>query len=123
MNYLAVIVAAIAGMAFGGLWYAPFAFGKLWSRLSRVRNPKHEWWDWALGSLTSLIMAYVLALFVSGSGVIDGILTGALLWLGFVATFSFGEVIWDKKPFNLWLLNNAYNLLVLIIMGAIIGSW
>ncbi|HXK35039.1 MAG TPA: DUF1761 family protein [Candidatus Paceibacterota bacterium] len=36
MNWLAVILAALATMIVGALWYSPFLFGKLWLRYSGV---------------------------------------------------------------------------------------
>ena len=39
INYLAVLVAAIASMALGFLWYGPL-FGNQWKKQSKLRGQK-----------------------------------------------------------------------------------
>src|SRR3989337_3239270 len=34
VNYLAVVVAAVASMIIGAIWYSPRVFGKMWMRLT-----------------------------------------------------------------------------------------
>ena len=36
INYLAVVVAAIAWFVVGSLWYSPLLFGKMWMELSGI---------------------------------------------------------------------------------------
>ena len=45
------------------------------------------------------------------------------IWLGFIATVTFGNVLWYGKPKGLWVLENAYYLVNLLIMTAILYSW
>ena len=33
INYIAVLVSAVIGMAIGALWYSPLLFGKIWMKL------------------------------------------------------------------------------------------
>lgn len=78
----------------------------------------------------SLIMAYVLAhalVFASAylkvEGVSAGLTVGLWNWLGFVAPVTLGSVLWEGKPKKLWILNNAYYLLLLMVMGVILALW
>lgn len=133
INYLAVVVAALASMVVGSLWYSPAVFGKLWMKLSGKTEKEMEAAKkkgmgklYALAFLSSLLMAYVLAHFVDYMGAITftaGMQTGFWLWLGFIATVSFGMVLWDGKDIRLYLLLNGHELLSLLLMGGILAVW
>ncbi|MBI2667768.1 DUF1761 domain-containing protein [Candidatus Woesearchaeota archaeon] len=136
VNYLAVIVVAILNMVIGFLWYGPL-FGKQWIRLmgfdaKKMKDMKNKGMTTPMifGFISSLIMAYVLGLFVEGlntsgilSGVIGGVIISFLIWLGFVATIMLGTVLWEGKPIKLYILNILYWLISLLIMGMILSVW
>jgi hypothetical protein len=128
VNWWAVIVAAIVMFVLGAIWYQPL-FGKQWRALMSVpEGSRPEGFTTALivGIITDLIMAYVLARFIvhyTPISLASGILVGFLAWVGFVGTVLIGQVFYEKKPFQLWLINNSYLLLGLLIMGGIIGWW
>ena len=131
INYLAVLVAAIASMALGMLWYGPL-FGKLWMKLSGITpqsmkkmklTPKAAM---TMGFIGTLVTAYVLSHFVDLLGVTTW--SGAAqfafwAWLGLVAPVQLGAYLWEGKPFKLFMLNTAYNLVVLIVMTGIVAVW
>ena len=131
INYLAVLVAAIASMALGMLWYGPL-FGKLWMKLSGITpqsmkkmklTPKAAM---TMGFIGTLVTAYVLSHFVDLLGVTTW--SGAAqfafwAWLGLVAPVQLGAYLWEGKPFKLFVLNTAYNLVVLIVMTGIVAVW
>ena len=134
INYLAVLVAAIGSMILGAIWYGPL-FGKMWSNLmgwgamtpEQLAEKKKSAGKGYMGMFVcSLIMAYVTAWVVELAGATDlvaGKMVGFWLWLGFVATVSYGSVLWEGKSKKLWALNNGYNLLNLVMYGAIFALW
>jgi hypothetical protein len=65
----------------------------------------------------------VLSLNLDGTSLTDGILLGALAWLGFMATITAAQISFEKKPWGLWVLNNAHNLLIQVLMGVIVTIW
>lgn len=80
--------------------------------------------------LSSLVMAYVLAhSIVFGSSYLGvyGAMAGAICafwsWLGFIAPITLHSVIWEGKSWRLWLLNNGYNLVSLVLIGIVLASW
>jgi uncharacterized membrane protein YagU involved in acid resistance len=78
------------------------------------------------GFVTDLIMAFVLALFVGWYGAVDlwgGLVVGFLAWLGFVATVMAGSIFYERKPGELVAINLGYQLVTMLIMGAILGLW
>jgi len=125
VNTLGVIIAAVAGMIIGALWYGPL-FGKVWVRLSNV-NPdtmdKSKMGLRYLGAfIGTLVMAYVLANVIEGFAVEefgDALEAGCTMWFGFIAPVTLGGVLWGGKSFKLWLLDNAYYLVVLLVMAGI----
>ncbi len=131
VNFVAVLVAAIASIVLGFLWYGPL-FGKKWASLmgwgkmnkaTMAKMKKSAGKGYAVGFLTAIVMAYVLAHFVSYAGAvtaIEGAQAGFWAWLGFVATVTAGSVLWEGKPKNLYFLNNGYQLISLMVMGAIL---
>ncbi|HIJ11979.1 TPA: DUF1761 domain-containing protein [Candidatus Woesearchaeota archaeon] len=126
VNYGAVLVAAVAYFILGWVWYGPL-FGKQWMKLQGMDPKKVDksgmGGKLAAAFVANLVLAYVLAQYVLVGNIGNGLITGFWLWLGFVATFSLSSVLWEKKPFTLYLLNNAHNLLGILIMAAILVSW
>jgi len=124
MNLLAVLVAGIAYFVLGIIWYSQAVFGKQWMKMTGVKEMKPTPVNMVVGLVISIIPAYVLAGlvdFMAPVTLMSGLLAGLLAWIGFVATLSLAPVLWEKKPLNLYLLNNAYNLVSFLLMGAIIA--
>src|SRR3989338_6056062 len=111
INYLAVLVSAVAGFVIGALWYSVL-FGKVWMRLSGMDKKKIEKErkkgmakSYAAGFAVLVVMAFVLAHFVDmaeATTVLEGAQAGFWAWLGFVATVMLNKVLWEGKPFNLY---------------------
>jgi hypothetical protein len=129
VNWWAVIVAALANYAIGSLWYG-LIFRKAWQKLSGVSEMKVTALGVILALIGALFTSYILqhAIFFADqylktSGVGGGLMTGFFNWLGFVAPITIGVVIYEKKPWMLWILTNAYWLISLLVMGIILSVW
>ena len=136
INFMAVIAATISSMIIGYLWYGPL-FGKVWTKLSSAKEKKNDEKRkmYALQFIGSLFMAFVLAkMVVSVISMIElqyvvpqqllvGLTVAFWAWAGFVAPVTLGTVLWDKKPWMLWVLNNAYYLVTFCVMGIILAYW
>ncbi len=121
ISWLGFLVAAAAAMVLGMLWYGPL-FGKAWMSLTGVTSTKGAARGYIVNTFSTLLMSYVLAHFIEYTRALDiplALQTAFWIWLGFIATISLGTVIWEGKPFRLYVLNNAYNLLALLVMGAV----
>lgn len=136
INLLAVVLAAASAFILGFLFHGP-VFGKLWMKLANIQPTGNEklasmipqmLWNF----LSNLVTAYVLAamyLFVStspflgGATITTGITCALWIWAGFLVTSSSIEVIWMKRPVQLWLFECACSLVMMIAMGAIIAAW
>ena len=131
VNYLAVLVAAVASFLLGWLWYGPF-FGKPWMKLMNFDKNSMKSMKLSpvtamiLGFLTYLVIAYVLAGFISilnSATIVEGMKIAFWIWLGFIATTTLGSFLWEGKSIKLYLLNNAYNLLNILVIAVILTAW
>jgi len=133
VNILAIVVAAIVGMVIGALWYSPYLFGKTWMRLSKmsekqlkVMKAKGMGKTYLIAFIAALVTAYVLALFIDltqAGTLLQGIQIGFWVWLGFIATTMLGNVLWEGKPVQLYVLNVVHQLVSIAVMGAILAVW
>src|SRR5919199_5046110 len=133
INYPAVVASAAAYWVLGGVWYSPLLFErpfialKGWTpeQVEAVRAASHAG-EIGAAFAVSLVTAYVLAHFVRFTGAETaraGMLTGFWLWLGFVVTTSLATVLFEGRPVGLYLINNGYQLVGLLGMGALLAVW
>ena len=125
----AILGATVAKMACGALWYSPPLFVKPWMRMTGItQDQMKQGMAKALmvDFIGSFLMAFVLVhaiRYAEAVTVLQGIAVGFLNWLGFVAVATISTVTYERKPFSLFLLNNGYQLLSLLVMGAILAVW
>jgi len=135
INWLAVLVAAVAAFVIGFLWHGPL-FGKQWIKLMGI--PKAEvdkmrargmgpMVPHMIGSFVQqIVIAAVLAYFADALGVAgagEAVMLGFLVWLGFVATILFNTVLWENRKFNLYLFNVVYHLVSFVVISLIVVQW
>lgn len=131
INFVPVVVAAIASMVVGFLWYGPL-FGKVWMSLSKVDEAKLKEMQqkgmgpaYAISLLMALVMAYVLACFAKGwaTGVTGAFHLAFWPWLGFVVTTNVTGVLWEEKPWGLYFLSVAHSFVSIFVMALILVFW
>jgi hypothetical protein len=132
VNIWAVLVAAIASMAIGSVWYGPL-FGKVfthalgmgeWSQEKRDSMKKGMAMMYVSQFIASLVMFYVLAMFMGAtghSGVGDGVFIAFWAWLGFIVPLKFGDELWGGKMKLFW-LGIGNSLITLLVGAAILGA-
>ena len=127
VNYIAVVLGAILNMVLGTLWYGPF-FGKLWLKAigKKAEDIQSKPWLYILSAIAAFLAALVLALVVQAfgsTGFFGGVLTGLVVWLGFVATVTLTYTIFEGPPFSVWLIFVAYQLVIFIVEGGVFAIW
>ncbi len=132
INYLAVIVAAIAGFALGSLWYSSALFGKAWQKelgftdeyLKEGNMAKIFGFAFLLMIIMSLGMSFLIRGHFDGQvDMLSGLKHGFYIGLVFVGTSMGINVLFQRKSFKLWFIDAGYQILILCIMGAVIGAW
>ena len=128
VNWVAVIVATVAGLIIGFVWYAPPVFGRRWAGALGIELPQPgqtQATTYLAAVVTALVTAYVLAVLSRGLGAVtlaEGALVGAVVWLGFVAPYLASGVFFERRSTEWWAINAGQAVVSLVIMGAIIGS-
>jgi uncharacterized protein DUF1761 len=128
VNYLAVIVAAVAAVVIGILYYGVAGFGDRLARANGMapRTGPPAPTQLVIGIVVALLNAWVLGLVslnLGGASIADGLLLGALVWLGFQATLKAAQVAFEGRSWNGWLIAGAHDLLIQVVMAAIVTVW
>jgi hypothetical protein len=127
VNWLAVIVAAIAMFGLGALWYSPVLFVKPWAKAAglEIDYEKRGNFGVILGTsfVLTLIMAINLAFFTAPldfGGTVAAALAAGLGWAAFsVAILS----LFERRPLAYVLVNGGYLTVGFLLMGIVIGLW
>ncbi|HUW74595.1 MAG TPA: DUF1761 domain-containing protein [Methyloceanibacter sp.] len=131
INYIAVIIATLAGFGLGAVWY--MVLGGLWLHAigkTREELSKNEGAAKALPFIIALVALFVMAWMLAGLmghlgdvTVRGGVISGLFVWVGFViTTMGVNHAFGGAKPM-LTLIDGGHWLAVLLVMGAVIGAF
>jgi len=130
VNYLAVLVSAIAAMFIGAMWYGPI-FGKMWmlymgkteEQLKENFNPAKTYGLAFLGHFVALAMMANLFVYVGVISFMGAMHTAFWTWLGFTIATSFITGLFEDKKFGLLIIDEFYHLVVFLVGAVIIYLW
>ena len=136
INWLAVVLAAVAFFILGGLWYGPI-FGKKWQK--GVGLSDDEMKNANMGKLFgstfifALIISFGMAMFFFGFSAEPGAETtmtvdmGAMYGLMTGVFFLFPSIsmnyLFARKSISLMLIDSGYHILAYTIVGVILAAW
>jgi hypothetical protein len=133
VNYIAVLIAAVAGWIAGAVWY--MALAKPWmaavgltkEQIDASRQRPGAWVPFVLAFVACAVMAAILAGLIGhlGPGKVtlrNGVISGLFCWLGFVITTMLVNHSFAMRPRMLLVIDSGHWLVVLVLMGAIIGA-
>ncbi len=132
INWIATLVSSVAFFLIGWLWYSEALFGRGWMKLMKVKKKDMENCKEGMGKkmLTGFLSTFVLVailaemISITGSyGVVAAIEMAFWLWIGFIATVGLSAVVWEKKPFLLYLIQVGYYLVGMLVSAIILGLW
>lgn len=133
LNWLAVIVAALAYFAVGAVWYAPPVFGNMWMGAGGTTREQADEGPgpavYAVPLIGSLLSATALGMLAAVSGtdtLSEGIVLGFVVAIGFALSISLVTATFESTKPNpmLWgAVNAGYHIVGTVIAGAIIGAW
>ena len=128
-NYVAVVVSAVVYWVLGAVWYG-FLFSKAWMDLEHLSKDQAKSMNPVLPYFITFVLNLVIAFFLAqlctwrnASTAARGASLGVLLWIGFVGPITYTTNMYEMRPFNLFLINEGYSLVGLLLMGAILGAW
>lgn len=135
VNLWAVLVAALATMVVGFLWYSPMLFARPWmvamgydpdnkARIQEMQKSAGK--SYAISLVASLVSAFVLGKIIhiaTANTVLYGMKFGFAVWLGFVTTVQLTAKLFGNQSTKLYLINTGYQLVCYLAMGAILAAW
>ena len=128
LNYLAILLAALAAFGWGAIYY--MTLSKQW--LAAVGVAKEQMQSrsaapFVISFIALIVMSWVLAGTLGHLGpgqvtVKNGIISGLFLWLGFIATTVFVNNAYPGRKYSLSVIDSIHWLGVVVIEGAVIGA-
>lgn len=128
INLWAVLVAAAAAFALGGLWYSPALFGKAWQREVGLSDDEIARGNMAkIFGLTLVLCVLASAMFAIFLGprppVSLGLGAGFSAGLFWVAS-SFGiNYLFSRRRLKLFLIDGGYHTLQFTVIGLVLALW
>lgn len=136
INWLAVIASVVFSMISGSIWYNRKTFFPIWWKgIGKSENDQPGAntpmaLTWGLTVLGSLLQSIFMAVLVSAIGKLyggatlsTGILTGLVLWAGFVAPTYLVNKMFAGHGLKIWAIEVGNHLLNFLVFGAILGAW
>ncbi|HLA71864.1 MAG TPA: DUF1761 domain-containing protein [Steroidobacteraceae bacterium] len=126
VNWIAIIVAAVACFLLGSLWYSPVLFGKAWQREAGLTDEQLKTGNMPVIFGTTLFLALLAAWnFANFLGPRPSVIFGSavgfsagLLWVA----GSFGiNYLFERRSFKLFCINGGYHTLQFTIIGTVLA--
>lgn len=133
VNYLAVLTATVAAWFFGAIYYTTLsrqwvaALGKTMGEFKAEGETRSRFANlspFLLSFVAEFIMATMLFGVMTHANAFSlrgGLISAALIWLGFVVTTIATNNAYPMRKVMLTVIDSAHWLGVLLIMGAVIG--
>ncbi len=127
VNFLAVVVAAVAAFVVSFVWYIVFG-----EQLSSARGvgaaamTTPPAWMMVVELVRSLVVASVVAGLATRLGIADwtgASLLGLTAWIGFPAVLLVGSVLWENVPGTLAAIHAGDWLVKLLVIAIIVSIW
>ncbi len=128
VNWLSVIVSALAAFAVGSLWYSPLMVGKRWQKEVGLSDEsmKNANMGMIFGGafVLNVIGAIALELLIGPeSTAFKGLHAGLFVAVFWIAT-SYGiTYLFTRKTLTLFLIDAGYYIIFYSVMGLILGAW
>ena len=126
LNFLAMVVAAVAAFILSAVWYGVFGgtLAKLHPAYADSGSPSAK--DAIVELARNLVVAVVLAGLADQIGIEDWVgsaLLGLALWIGIVVVLLIGSVYHEKVPMKLAAIHAGDWLLKLVVIAMIVEVW
>ena len=139
LNYMAIAVCVILGMARGFVWFE-LLFSKAWARhmgMEDVAEPEGAAMakSMTIFFVSNVLIVYVLAhtlgvwrasawgLSPDMSALSLALYTAGFTWLGFFLPLQMNRVAWEMKKWGLVAINAGFDLTRLLVYSFILAYW
>ena len=130
INFLAVLVSAVAAFAIGALWYSPMLFAKQWvnahgfteERVKEMQKGASKAYSVSLVCQVFIALAMaVIAGYLHLALFVQGLKLGFLVWAGFALPLGLMSTMFTERKMMVFLIDSGYQLVYLLVMGVIIA--
>jgi Protein of unknown function (DUF1761) len=125
LNFLAILIAAVAAFAWGAAYY--MTLSRQWLAAVGRTEPNKSPTPFIISFVALVVMSWVMAgtLGHLGPGQVtlkNGIVSGLFMWVGFIATTVFVNNAYPGRKYSLSVIDSIHWLGVVVIEGAVIGG-
>ena len=132
LNWWAILLATLANMIMGGLWYSGLLFGERWMALvgwskdeAKEKQARGARW-YPIVIPVSFVFASCLAVLIHGlhiDSILGGLKLGLLVGLGLMAVPGGPRNAFAGRPFGLYLINHGYWAISAVVLSLILAVW
>jgi hypothetical protein len=128
LNWLAILVAAIAWFAFSAIWYSVPPLSNAWQRAAKVTATEGPPLVSLLvptfvGYFVTTIVIALLARAIGAADFMDGIALGVVLGVGFGVVGALVTQLYEQKSGSYWLINGINSVIAYSIVALIVTLW
>ena len=127
LNWLAIVVAALAFFVLGSIWYTNALFGRQYrAAIGQEDGSPVNVTAIVVNAIGWFVAALALALIskaIGASTVADGIVLGLVVSVGFIGANSVVAQLYEGSNRALMMINAPYTVLGYMIMGVILATW
>jgi hypothetical protein len=131
LNWLHIIVAAVAYFAIGAIWYSPALFSKAWVRLVKIDiNDPSKKSGLGIMMFTSFILIVVCCVamailyrLIDIRSAFSAIKFGLFLAVGFALTTISVSFVYERRPLGLYAIDIGYHIAGFIVASLILVLW
>lgn len=133
LNWLAVVLGAVIYFALGAVWFTPLLFGRQWQNsigwAASQRPPEMKPSAYALPAVAYVVMAIATGLLAAATGsdtLIEGIVLGVVVGVGYAVTLTAVEAVFDPnkpQPWTWFGISASYHFLGLLIVAVLVSVW
>lgn len=132
LNWWAILVAGVVGIATGAIWFGPRTFYPIWWKALGKEMVKADDHDdnmavvFGMTFLGAFAQAFGLAVifeWIRPESVLGGALLGTFVGIVFAAAPSLGHRLFGRQGFKVWIIEVAADIVGLALMGAILAGW
>lgn len=132
INWVAVLVSALVAIASGAIWFGPKTFYPAWSKAMGHSETDAPGTGMNMGIVfgatflaqffQALGLALVLTMLKNPNG-FKGAAVGLVVGIFIAAASSLGHRLFGGQGFRVWAIEVSNDVLNLLLMGIILGSW
>ncbi len=132
-NILQLIAGGVISIVLGFIWYGPL-FGKAWmsylnttpEEAKKMAGSMMMKRNYFLAFVGSVVTTFIMSKFVAYSNINDfvtGMIFSVFMWIGFVVPTLMSNVLWEKKPWKIFMIGAIYYLILLALIGGMVAVW